>query len=108
MTNVANSPGDPIFFLHHAFVDSLWWRWQARDLDTRLTAIGGNNCPNSTSQCSMGGETCPTAAVLDYDGDDGNTTTLNHVLWMMDLFPNVSVGGVMDINSPTVCLEYLW
>lgn len=108
MVNVANSPGDPVFFLHHAFIDMLWWRWQAEDLDTRLTDISGNNSPTSSNSCSSQGQTCPDASILDYDGDDGNTTTLNHVLWMMDLFPNATVADVMDVNSPTICLEYLW
>lgn len=41
----------------------------------------------------------PTAAILDYDGDDGNVTTLNHVLWMLDIMPNVTVADVMDISK---------
>jgi tyrosinase len=108
MGSVPNSPGDPLFFLHHAFIDLLWWKWQVQDLDTRLIAIGGNNQPNSTDICSSDGETCPTAAILDYDGDDGNTTTLNHVLWMMDIYPNVTAADVMSPNSSTVCLEYVY
>lgn len=26
---------DPVFFLHHAQVDRLWWLWQNRDFDGR-------------------------------------------------------------------------
>ncbi|KAJ9365699.1 hypothetical protein DTO280E4_668 [Paecilomyces variotii] len=29
------SPTDPVFFLHHAQVDRMWWMWQAIDLKTR-------------------------------------------------------------------------
>ena len=29
------SPNDPIFFLHHAQVDRLWWLWQQADLEVR-------------------------------------------------------------------------
>lgn len=36
------SPNDPIFFLHHAFMDRLWARWQARS-STFLNAYGGVN-----------------------------------------------------------------
>lgn len=28
MGNFFSSPNDPIFFLHHAFVDKTWWKWQ--------------------------------------------------------------------------------
>ena len=35
------SPGDPIFYLHHAQIDRVWWIWQQQDLDTREFAISG-------------------------------------------------------------------
>jgi tyrosinase len=37
------SPGDPLFYLHHTWLDKLWADWQARDLPKRLTEMGGNN-----------------------------------------------------------------
>ncbi|KAI1413349.1 Di-copper centre-containing protein [Hypoxylon sp. FL1857] len=43
MVNPFTSPGDPIFFLHHGYLDKLWWDWQSANLSTRLTEIGGNN-----------------------------------------------------------------
>ncbi|KAI1456044.1 Di-copper centre-containing protein [Annulohypoxylon moriforme] len=43
MINPFTSPGDPIFYLHHGYLDKLWWDWQSRNLTTRLTEIGGNN-----------------------------------------------------------------
>ncbi|KAI1378958.1 Di-copper centre-containing protein [Hypoxylon crocopeplum] len=43
MVNPFLSPGDPIFYLHHGYLDKLWWDWQSLDLSTRLTEIGGNN-----------------------------------------------------------------
>ncbi|KAI2619644.1 Di-copper centre-containing protein [Hypoxylon sp. NC1633] len=43
MVNIFLSPGDPIFYLHHGFLDKIWWDWQSLDLTTRLTEIGGNN-----------------------------------------------------------------
>lgn len=30
MGNTYASPGDPIFFVHHAMVDRLWTKWQAK------------------------------------------------------------------------------
>ncbi|SPO07087.1 uncharacterized protein DNG_09781 [Cephalotrichum gorgonifer] len=39
------SPGDPIFYLHHTWLDKVFWDWQALDLPARLTDIGGGNMP---------------------------------------------------------------
>jgi len=33
------SPGDPLFFLHHAMLDRVWWIWQMQDPEMRLNAI---------------------------------------------------------------------
>ncbi|KAJ3026989.1 UNVERIFIED_CONTAM: hypothetical protein HDU68_004690 [Siphonaria sp. JEL0065] len=30
MWNPSVSPNDPLFFLHHGFVDKYWWRWQTQ------------------------------------------------------------------------------
>ena len=35
------SPGDPIFYFHHAMLDRVWWIWQMQDPDTRLNAQVG-------------------------------------------------------------------
>ncbi|KAI1503635.1 Di-copper centre-containing protein [Biscogniauxia marginata] len=43
MVNPLLSPGDPIFYLHHGYLDKLWWDWQSENITTRLTDIGGNN-----------------------------------------------------------------
>ncbi|CAI4211725.1 unnamed protein product [Parascedosporium putredinis] len=41
LTNALASPGDPVFYVHHAWVDKIWWDWQEADLDNRMYAIGG-------------------------------------------------------------------
>ena len=48
MVNLKLSPGDPLFYLHHAWLDRMWWKWQSLDRSTRLTAMGGPNIPPST------------------------------------------------------------
>lgn len=45
MLNVFSSPGDPIFYLHHTYLDKLWWDWQAQNLSARLVDITGRNTP---------------------------------------------------------------
>ena len=43
MLNVFSSPGDPIFYLHHTWLDKLWWDWQSQNLTSRVKEIGGTN-----------------------------------------------------------------
>ncbi|OAA60345.1 amino acid transporter [Niveomyces insectorum RCEF 264] len=45
MLNVELSPGDPIFWLHHTYLDKLWWEWQSLNLSARLTDMSGINAP---------------------------------------------------------------
>lgn len=40
-----NSPGDPLFYLHHGNIDHVLWKWQQLDLDTRLHQVGGPVAP---------------------------------------------------------------
>lgn len=40
MANVAWSPMDPLFYLHHAFVDQIWSTWQ-KTYDTQFTNYNG-------------------------------------------------------------------
>ncbi|KXH40506.1 hypothetical protein CSIM01_13881 [Colletotrichum simmondsii] len=41
LTDAYASPGDPLFYLHHANMDRLWWSWQSKNLSSRLTDISG-------------------------------------------------------------------
>lgn len=42
MTDVDSSPGDPVFYLHHNYVDRLYWQWQQLNPADRLNLVGGN------------------------------------------------------------------
>ncbi|KAK4446285.1 hypothetical protein QBC34DRAFT_470052 [Podospora aff. communis PSN243] len=33
------SPGDPVFWLHHANIDRIWWIWQLQNLERRLEEV---------------------------------------------------------------------
>lgn len=54
MMDTVSSPGDPVFFLHHAWLDKIWWQWQNKDLPARLEVIGGPNKPQILSFPSGG------------------------------------------------------
>ncbi|KAK1704985.1 hypothetical protein BDP67DRAFT_570494 [Colletotrichum lupini] len=106
MENQNASPGDPIFFLHHANLDRLWWDWQLANLSSRLTDMSGQLIP-PTFIMEQNRWLTPSAAYLDYDGDAGNDTTLNHVLWMAEIIPNKTIADVMDLRSELLCTEYI-
>ncbi len=43
MQNGVSSPGDPLFYLHHTWLDKVFWDWQARDRQRRVSSISGTN-----------------------------------------------------------------
>lgn len=106
MFQLTAAPGDPIFFLHHAYLDRVWWQWQQKDLQVRLSEIGGNNYPDAQTLL-LAGEGDPSPGLIDYDGDPGNTTTLNHTLWAGNIVQNMTVGDVMDLGGEVICAEYI-
>lgn len=109
------SPGDPTFFLHHTWMDKIWWEWQAKDLPARLTDIAGPttqtilpppppNFPNQTTPSSHGWKR---GVLEERAGDPGNVTTLGHILDVLGLVPNTTIADVMDIGGGTLCYEYV-
>jgi len=49
LRNAISSPGDPLFYLHHTFLDKVWSDWQLLSPSTRIfgkDAMGGTNRPN--------------------------------------------------------------
>lgn len=85
MAEVAASPGDPVFFLHHLFVDQQFASWQEVDA-TRKTLVDGA-CQDGASPC--------TAAL-----------TLDSVVDVNGLLPNVTVGELMDTRGGALCYTY--
>ncbi|KXH55860.1 hypothetical protein CSAL01_08222 [Colletotrichum salicis] len=99
------SPGDPLFFLHHTNLDRLWWQWQAQN-ESRLTDIGGNNVAQGFFWSSVRPSSLGVNAFLPYFNDNGNETTLDHVMSMADIAENITIAEVMDIKSDIICIEY--
>jgi len=87
MFNPYSSPGDPLFYLHHAWLDKVWWEWQSRDLAKRVRDITGRK--------RMG----------DYEGK-GGMVGLGDTLKMLGVVPDAKVGEVMDLKGKRLCVEY--
>lgn len=78
------------------------------DLPARLTEIGGRNTPDPEWLATPPHNwSFPSAAFVDYSGDPGNITTLNHTLWMGNVIPNITAGEVMDTKNYPLCFEYV-
>lgn len=106
MLDMVASPGDPLFYLHHTNLDRLWWLWQEANLTSRLTDMSGRNIPD-VAWLEKNGIEYPGNDLVDYFGDGGNVTTLNHNLWMVDIVPNATIAEVMDIRGDLICAEYV-
>lgn len=51
MADAIASPSDPLFFLHHSFIDWTWKTWQDKSAAVRATTIGGA-CADQASPCT--------------------------------------------------------
>ena len=73
---------DPLWYLHHAQLDRLWWTWQH----------------NARGR------------VLEYNGKSNNNTdaraTLSDTMYYGDFFPDMYVRQVMGTESETLCYRY--
>ncbi|KAF2679807.1 Di-copper centre-containing protein [Lentithecium fluviatile CBS 122367] len=106
MLNGVSSPGDPLFYLHHTWLDKIWADWQSRDQAKRVKDISGtniqpDNMPGFPARPSNIPK--PTGAA----GDPGTTTTLGHVLDMKGNSPNKTITDVMDVAGEVLCIEYV-
>ena len=72
----------PVFFLHHAQLDRLWWIWQKEDAER----------------------------VIEYNGPkDGHSemaASLDDMLSMLELAPDIPVRDMMSTESDTLCYVY--
>ena len=88
MVNPTSSPGDPLFYMHHSFLDKVWWDWQKRDFTKRLTEISGYE-----------------TAVRPSTG--WVNASMNSKLYMYDIVPNATIGELMDTRGDRLCFEYV-
>ncbi|KAJ7847812.1 tyrosinase [Mycena olivaceomarginata] len=85
MLNTYSSPGDPVFYLHHANLDRIWWTWQQLDLPHRLFDVSGRSSVDP-----------PFVNI-----------TLAFQLKMLNLAPLVPIRDIMDPTSEPSCYRYI-
>ncbi|KAL9935677.1 hypothetical protein V8E36_005254 [Tilletia maclaganii] len=104
--NAPHSPNDPIFFLHHANVDRLWYAWQrggidgstpspykvmdAQTLRNRFWAYDGN-----TEEFLLDPQGGPQANLFDVQTLDGL------------MLPNIQTYKLMDTTRPPLCYVHV-
>ncbi|KAK3322763.1 hypothetical protein B0H66DRAFT_602193 [Apodospora peruviana] len=72
MSDTLLSPGDPLFYLHHVWLDKIWWEWQSRNLSVRLTEMSGPNIPippPPTNSSTGGGGPPPGKATFKFGNE---------------------------------------
>ncbi|KAK2051052.1 Di-copper centre-containing protein [Colletotrichum caudatum] len=83
--NPTTSPNEPLFFLHHAQIDRIWWMWQQED-KSRLKDYSGK---------------------ASHFGEEGRReVSFDDVLFMGGIAEDVKVGDVMDTQSEKLCFTY--
>ncbi|KAK3349069.1 hypothetical protein B0T25DRAFT_457918, partial [Lasiosphaeria hispida] len=80
----ANGKFHPLFYVHHAQLDRMWWRWQQEHPSVRLAEYEGKHMYNSP------------------DGEASLEDTLMYGGFTQD----VSVGTVMDAEGGLLCYRY--
>ncbi|KAI5805056.1 hypothetical protein EDC01DRAFT_610472, partial [Geopyxis carbonaria] len=88
MNDAVASPGDPLFFLHHTFVDFIWDRWQRANPEARFTEISG-----FTTTTEPAGGWVP--------------ARLEDEMNMHGIVPSARIGEIMDTRSGPLCYEYV-
>ncbi|KAK9425028.1 hypothetical protein SUNI508_03168 [Seiridium unicorne] len=159
MSDPTLRPDDPGFYLHHSWLDKIWWEWQALDLPARLTDMGGPNTPGAGAFPGGGGGrgfpgfpgngSFPGGnGSFPFPGGPGgggkqseispiigsasnyvraipwkwkrNGARIHRLYWrrpkhhnteprlfMAEIFPNITMAGVMDIGGDVISSEYL-
>ncbi|KAJ3400754.1 hypothetical protein CcCBS67573_g05044 [Chytriomyces confervae] len=88
MGNALWSPRDPLFYLHHAYVDKLYWKWQQL-------------CPNYVTdyQGYLSSGVNPNNALL------GNSQPVNATL-PLDSWVGLTAADVFDTRNDFLCYTY--
>ncbi|KAI0134261.1 hypothetical protein BJ170DRAFT_716707 [Xylariales sp. AK1849] len=91
--NIYSSPGDPLFYLHHANMDRLWYTWQRVDWQKRKSDIAG---PDTQF-----------AYPFNFFGDiPYKNVTLDYQMSFGSLMKSRNISEVMDPQAGALCYTY--
>ena len=82
---IKNENLDPLFYLHHANLDRIWWDWQQVNPSTRLYDVSGRSTITPPF----------------------HNITLDFGLDLGDFAPIMPIHQVMDIHSGPMCYTYV-
>ncbi|KAK0502096.1 hypothetical protein EDD18DRAFT_1139169 [Armillaria luteobubalina] len=88
LADVSTSPNDPVFWLHHGYLDYVWWKWQGNN-ETRIKDL--NNIGYESQKEPATGYVETTGAT---------------VLYMFDIVPNATVADVLDTQGGVLCYTF--
>ncbi|PVH90011.1 Di-copper centre-containing protein [Cadophora sp. DSE1049] len=80
-----NSPGDPLFYLHHGNLDRILTEWQNIDLEQRLNEVGGPIIP------------------FNYGGEN---VTLDFTINLSPIAPAITLKEALNAQGNTFCYTY--
>lgn len=80
MLDMYASPSDPVFWLHHAFIDRNYRIWQNQN-SARVTYVNGNDA-------------------------GGNPLTLDTGVSVNGIRPNIKIRDILDTTGTALCYKY--
>ncbi|KAI0743508.1 Di-copper centre-containing protein [Daedaleopsis nitida] len=89
------SANEPVFFLHHAMVDKIWYDWQMEN-PANFWAYKGGSVQNLTSL----------EAVKDWPNGMAPFLHLDSSIPADGMFPQVTIGDVMNTTGGYLCYVY--
>ncbi|KAI1354740.1 hypothetical protein F5Y01DRAFT_329439 [Xylaria sp. FL0043] len=81
MADVYASPGEPFFWFHHTFVDRAWRIWELADPTNRYGSVDGTDI-------------------------NGNPLTLDTVIYMGGIRPDVTIRDIINTQAGALCYRY--
>lgn len=90
------SPNDPMFFLHHAMIDKIWYDWQQMNSSSKNAFTGGSISWQANSNVS----------VLQYPTGAPPLLSTSSVIPSDGMWGKITVGDVLDTTGGTLCYIY--